>query len=90
MCVQEPIATVSVKAIMSSGSYYIKYTKFIHAQVTEVKQAEKLKYPPYPLNTIELGKRASRYFRMSSEQTMKVTSDFLARQCSYVSLISLK
>ncbi|PWA75282.1 topoisomerase 3alpha [Artemisia annua] len=45
------------------------------ATVTEVKPAEKLKYPPYPLNTIELGKRASRYFRMSSEQTMKIAEE---------------
>lgn len=30
-----------------------------------------MKYPPYPLSTIELEKRASRYFRMSSENTMK-------------------
>ncbi|XP_078164246.1 topoisomerase 3alpha isoform X2 [Carex rostrata] len=42
------------------------------ATVINVKNNEKLKYPPYPLNTIELQKRASRYFRMSSEQTMKV------------------
>lgn len=42
-------------------------------QVTKVKQQERLKYPPHPLNTIELEKRASRYFRMSSEQTMKVS-----------------
>ncbi|KAF3621146.1 hypothetical protein FXO38_31958 [Capsicum annuum] len=41
------------------------------ATVTKVKQQEKLKYPPHPLSTIELEKRASRYFRMSSEQTMK-------------------
>ena len=39
----------------------------------KVQQQEKLKYPPYPLSTIELEKRASRYFRMSSEQTMKVS-----------------
>ncbi|THF99053.1 hypothetical protein TEA_018796 [Camellia sinensis var. sinensis] len=43
--------------------------------VTKVRQQEKLKYPPHPLNTIELEKRASRYFRMSSEQTMKVAED---------------
>ncbi|GMN42283.1 hypothetical protein TIFTF001_011498 [Ficus carica] len=41
------------------------------ATVTNVRKQEKLKYPPHPLNTIELEKRASRYFRMSSEQTMK-------------------
>ncbi|XP_010674423.2 DNA topoisomerase 3-alpha isoform X1 [Beta vulgaris subsp. vulgaris] len=52
MCVEEPIATV-----------------------TMVRQQEKLKYPPYPLSTIELEKRASRYFRMSSEQTMKVAEE---------------
>ena len=46
---------------------------FIVVQVTDVKQQEKLKYPPHPLNTIELEKRASRYFRMSSEHTMKVS-----------------
>jgi DNA topoisomerase III len=40
-----------------------------------VKNHEKLKYPPYPLNTIELQKRASRYFRMSSEHTMKVKDE---------------
>ncbi|MED6216586.1 DNA topoisomerase 3-alpha [Stylosanthes scabra] len=45
------------------------------ATVTDVKQQEKLKYPPHPLNTIELEKRASRYFRMSSEHTMKVAEE---------------
>ncbi|KAJ8769133.1 hypothetical protein K2173_000908 [Erythroxylum novogranatense] len=45
------------------------------ATVTKVLQREKLKYPPYPLSTIELEKRASRYFRMSSEHTMKVAED---------------
>lgn len=45
------------------------------ATVTKVRQQEKLKYPPYPLNTIELEKRASRFFRMSSEHTMKVAED---------------
>nr|KAJ0228362.1 hypothetical protein LSAT_V11C100032020 [Lactuca sativa] len=45
------------------------------ATVTKVRQQERLKYPPHPLNTIELEKRASRYFRMSSEQTMKIAED---------------
>ncbi|XP_027335440.1 DNA topoisomerase 3-alpha isoform X2 [Abrus precatorius] len=45
------------------------------ATVTNVRQQEKLKYPPHPLNTIELEKRASRYFRMSSEHTMKVAEE---------------
>ncbi|XP_010270299.1 PREDICTED: DNA topoisomerase 3-alpha [Nelumbo nucifera] len=45
------------------------------ATVTKVKNQEKLKYPPHPLNTIELEKRASRYFRMSSEHTMKVAEE---------------
>lgn len=45
---------------------------FSFHQVTKVRQQEKLKYPPHPLSTIELEKRASRYFRISSEQTMKV------------------
>ncbi|KAK6150821.1 hypothetical protein DH2020_015753 [Rehmannia glutinosa] len=44
------------------------------ATVTNVRQQEKLKYPPHPLSTIELEKRASRYFRMSSEHTMKISS----------------
>ncbi|CAN1231064.1 DNA topoisomerase 3-alpha [Linum grandiflorum] len=45
------------------------------ATVTKVQQQEKLKYPPYPLSTIELEKRSSRYFHMSSEKTMKVAED---------------
>ncbi|XP_021734600.1 DNA topoisomerase 3-alpha-like isoform X1 [Chenopodium quinoa] len=45
------------------------------ATVTMVRQQEKLKYPPYPLSTIELEKRASRYFRLSSERTMKVAEE---------------
>ncbi|KAF5960284.1 hypothetical protein HYC85_001493 [Camellia sinensis] len=52
-----------------------KYMVIISVQLTKVRQQEKLKYPPHPLNTIELEKRASRYFRMSSEQTMKVAED---------------
>ncbi|WVZ19817.1 hypothetical protein V8G54_007139 [Vigna mungo] len=51
------------------------------ATVTNVRQQEKLKYPPHPLNTIELEKRASRYFRMSSEHTMKVTGDYRLFVC---------
>lgn len=43
------------------------------------------KYPPHPLNTVELQKRASRYLRIGSEQVMKVshknaTSGGLARR----------
>lgn len=45
------------------------------ATVTNVRHQEKPKYPPHPLNTIELEKRASRYFRMSSEHTMKVAEE---------------
>ncbi|KAG0492525.1 hypothetical protein HPP92_005923 [Vanilla planifolia] len=45
------------------------------ATVVDVKNKEKLKYPPYPLSTLELQKRASRYFRMSSEHTMKVAEE---------------
>ncbi|CAI0428074.1 unnamed protein product, partial [Linum tenue] len=45
------------------------------ATVTKVQKQERLKHPPFPLSTVELGKRASRYFRMSSEQTMKVAED---------------
>ncbi|EYU20574.1 hypothetical protein ABFS82_08G084200 [Erythranthe guttata] len=46
-----------------------------NATVTNVRNQEKPRYPPHPLSTIELEKRASRYFRMSSEQTMKVAED---------------
>ncbi|XP_072978539.1 DNA topoisomerase 3-alpha [Typha angustifolia] len=45
------------------------------ATVNNVKLQEKMKYPPYPLSTVELQKRASRYFRMSSEHTMKVAEE---------------
>ncbi|KAF6167122.1 hypothetical protein GIB67_029760 [Kingdonia uniflora] len=45
------------------------------ATVTKVRDQQKNKYPPHPLNTIELEKRASRYFRMSSEHTMKVAEE---------------
>ncbi|KAG2543269.1 hypothetical protein PVAP13_9NG735900 [Panicum virgatum] len=45
------------------------------ATVQNVRNQEKLKYPPYPLSTLELQKRASRYFRMSSEHTMKVAEE---------------
>ncbi|CAA0839526.1 DNA topoisomerase 3-alpha, partial [Striga hermonthica] len=44
-------------------------------QVTNVGQQERLHHPPHPLSTLELEKRASRYFRMSSERTMKVAED---------------
>ncbi|XP_057856163.2 DNA topoisomerase 3-alpha isoform X2 [Cryptomeria japonica] len=45
------------------------------ATVTNVIHQERRKYPPYPLSTIELQKRASHYFRMSSERTMKVAEE---------------
>ncbi|KAJ8478267.1 hypothetical protein OPV22_021994 [Ensete ventricosum] len=45
------------------------------ATVKNVKHQEKLKYPPYPLSTVELQKRASRFFRMSSEHTMKIAEE---------------
>ncbi|WOK95806.1 DNA topoisomerase 3-alpha isoform X2 [Canna indica] len=45
------------------------------ATVSNVKHQEKLKHPPYPLSTLELQKRASRYFRMSSEHTMKIAEE---------------
>ncbi|CAK9183679.1 unnamed protein product [Ilex paraguariensis] len=53
------------------------------ATVSKVRQQEKLKYPPHPLSTIELEKRASRYFRISSEHTMKVAEDLY--QAGFVS-----
>ncbi|KAM0870274.1 hypothetical protein ACQ4PT_040115 [Festuca glaucescens] len=45
------------------------------ATVHNVRNQEKLKYPPYPLSTVELQKRASRCCRMSSEHTMKVAEE---------------
>ncbi|KAK6923327.1 TOPRIM domain, partial [Dillenia turbinata] len=57
MCFQGPVATIS------------HLNRDIH--VTKVQQPQLEKRPPHPLNTIELEKRASLYFRMSSEQTMK-------------------
>ncbi|KAG9446529.1 hypothetical protein H6P81_012657 [Aristolochia fimbriata] len=39
--------------------------------VVKVSNQERRKYPPFPLSTVELQKRASRYFHMSSEHTMK-------------------
>lgn len=45
------------------------------ATVCQVTGQEKRKFPPVPLNTVELQKRASRYFRMGSEQTMKVAEE---------------
>ncbi|XP_042483254.1 DNA topoisomerase 3-alpha-like [Macadamia integrifolia] len=54
------------------------------ATVTKVRHQERLKYPPHPLNTIELEKRASWYFRMSSEHTMKVSLAFLILLSSLV------
>ncbi|KAM7273036.1 hypothetical protein ACFE04_027700 [Oxalis oulophora] len=80
MCVEEPIATVS--QTLKLGFLKFRATDSLNIlanrvaiQVTKVLQQEKLKYPPYPLNTIELEKRASRYFRMSSEKTMKVAEE---------------
>ncbi|KAL8159182.1 hypothetical protein V2J09_000719 [Rumex salicifolius] len=45
------------------------------ATVTKVLQQQKFKYPPYPLSTLELEKRASRWFRMSATETMKAAED---------------
>lgn len=79
MCIEEPTATVSLLQslwlvmcwIMSN--FFIAHSNYCFAQVRNVRQQEKLKYPPYPLNTLELAKRASWYFRMSAEHTMKVS-----------------
>lgn len=42
------------------------------ARVTSVRGREQRKMRPLPLDTIELQKRASRFLRMSSENTMKI------------------
>lgn len=51
-----------------------------------MKKQEKLKYPPFPLSTVELQKRASRYFCLSSEHRMKVHSWW---QVSWVQIMKL-
>ncbi|ONK76464.1 uncharacterized protein A4U43_C03F28160 [Asparagus officinalis] len=45
------------------------------ATVKNVKHVEELRYPPYPLSTVQLLKRASTYLGMSSERTMKVAEE---------------
>lgn len=77
MCIEEPTATVSVHqnvaCICWNQLFFLLMIHIITIQVTKVTPREKPKYPPHPLSTIELEKRASRYFRMSSERTMKVS-----------------
>lgn len=92
MCVQEPTAIVSLfEEILLPANKFVDLDQVclivtFYLQVTNVRHQEKPKYPPYPLSTIELEKRASRYFRMSSEKTMKV-SPCLTKICC-VTLIS--
>ncbi|CAI5943898.1 unnamed protein product [Closterium sp. NIES-65] len=45
------------------------------ATVMEVAGSERCKFPPFPLNTVELQKRASRFLRMASEHTMKIAEE---------------
>eukprot|EP00898_Chlorokybus_atmophyticus_P007322 jgi/Chlat1/7591/Chrsp63S09151 len=45
------------------------------ATVVDVKGSERKKYPPFPLNTVELQKRASRYLRLGSETVMKIAEE---------------
>ncbi|WZY79695.1 hypothetical protein YC2023_026079 [Brassica napus] len=50
---------------------------------------EKFKYPPYPLNTIELEKRASRYFRLRLHVFQNYLNPTVCRwQKSYIRLVS--
>lgn len=93
MCVVEPTATVSLfdEILLHTNKFidldWVCLLAIFYLQVTNVRHQEKPKYPPYPLSTIELEKRASRYFRMSSEKTMKVSS-CLTKMC-FITLISL-
>ncbi|KAM7513869.1 hypothetical protein LguiA_003452 [Lonicera macranthoides] len=91
MCVQEPTASWLVQhwapvGVNGWGTSQVRTptsTKLLwpaagsdpRVVISPASNVEKLKYPPHPLNTIELEKRASRYFRMSSEHTMKVAED---------------
>lgn len=94
MCVQESTATVSLfgdTCCILKINLLMLICSLAHdfyLQVTNVRHQEKPKYPPYPLSTIELEKRASRYFRMSSEQTMKVSSCF-PRMCCIILIQTL-
>ncbi|GAQ86760.1 DNA topoisomerase III [Klebsormidium nitens] len=45
------------------------------ATVMSVDGRDTRKYPPHPLNTVELQKRASRYLRIGSEQVMKLAEE---------------
>ena len=48
--------------------YFKKWTNFMMFDIDRPTSRQK----PVPLNTIELQKRCSRYFRLSSEKTMQV------------------
>lgn len=96
MCLLEPTATVSLFGrVILPMNKLVDFDRFWHVsllvpfdlQVTNVRHQEKPKYPPYPLSTIELEKRASRYFRMSSALTMKVSSCLMRMRCVMLILL---
>ncbi|CAI5998384.1 unnamed protein product [Closterium sp. NIES-64] len=65
MCLDNPVATVTS----------FLHVPALHWQVMEVAGSERCKFPPFPLNTVELQKRASRFLRMASEHTMKIAEE---------------
>lgn len=70
MCVDGQVATVTeCKSRYFSPSYSLLSLSF-NSYVTIFRPTTRQK--PSPLNTIELQKRASRFFKMGSEETMKV------------------
>eukprot|EP01083_Nonionella_stella_P198540 728845_1 len=49
------------------------------AVVESVQKKEKLKYRPWPLETVELQKRCSRYLRLTSQKTMHIAERLYQR-----------
>jgi DNA topoisomerase-3 len=56
------------------GMIYEKCLQEPIGKITHVEAKPKLKWPPYPLTTIEMQKTGSRYLKISSDRVMAVTS----------------